>query len=137
VHPETKVNTGVLQRFVVTAAYSGGAGTISISPSIVATGATQNVSGTAADNAAITFDGTASTATGMSIAYHPDAFTFATADLIMPGGVDMASRAQKDGLSIRMVRQYDINADTLPIRLDILYGYACIRPQLACRLHAN
>jgi len=90
-----------------------------------------------ADSAVITFAGTASTATGQSIVYHPDAFTFATADLVMPGGVDMASRAQKDGLSIRVVRQYDINNDVLPCRLDILYGYSAIRPQLACKLWAN
>ena len=69
--------------------------------------------------------------------YSPDAFTFATADLVMPKGVDMASRASKDGLSIRVVRQYDINNDVLPCRLDILYGYAAIRPQLAARIAAN
>lgn len=137
VHPETKANTGVLQRFVVTAAYAGGGGTISISPSITTSGAYQNVSASPADSAAITFDGTASTATGLSVAYHPDAFTFATADLVMPDGVDMASRASSDGISIRLVRQYDINNDVFPARLDVLYGYTCLRPQLACRLHAN
>jgi P22 coat protein - gene protein 5 len=137
VHPETKASTGVLQQFVLTAAYAGGGGTMAIAPSIVASGATQNVSNSAADNSAITWAGSISTATGQSVAYHPDAFTFATADLVMPGGVDMASRAQKDGLSIRVVRQYDINNDVLPCRLDLLYGYACIRPQLAVRLFAN
>ena len=32
VHPETKVDTGVLQQFVVTADYAGGAGNLAISP---------------------------------------------------------------------------------------------------------
>ena len=137
VHPETKAATTTLQQFVLTAAYAGGAGTIAISPSIVATGAFQNVSAVPADSAALTFLGTASTAVGQSIVYHPDAFTFATADLVMPGGVDMASRASKDGLSIRVVRQYDINNDVLPCRLDILYGFATVRSQLACKLWAN
>jgi hypothetical protein len=137
VHPETKAATTTLQQFVLTAAYAGGAGTMAISPSIVTSGAFQNVSGSPADNSAVTFLATASTATGQSIVYHPDAFTFATADLVMPGGVDMASRASKDGLSIRVVRQYDINNDVLPCRLDILYGYATVRPQLACKLWAN
>ncbi|HEX3574570.1 MAG TPA: P22 phage major capsid protein family protein [Rhodopila sp.] len=137
VHPETKAVTATLQQFVLTAAYAGGAGTMAIAPAIVATGAFQNVSATPASGAALTFAGTASTPTGNSICYHPDAFTFATADLVMPGGVDMASRASKDGLSIRVVRQYDINNDVLPCRLDILYGYQAIRPQLACRLAAN
>ena len=137
VHPETKVSTGVLQQFVVTAAYTGGAGTISFAPALVLTGAFQNVSAAPATNAAVTFLGTASTATGQSLAYHPDFATFATADLTMPGGVDMASRASKDGLSIRVVRQYDINNDVFPIRLDLLWGAAVIRPQLAVRLAAN
>jgi len=137
VHPETKVNTGRLQQFVLTAAYTGGAGNMAIAPAITTTGPYQNVSNSPGAGQALTFAGTASTATGSSIAFHPDAFTFATADLVMPGGVDMASRAQKDGLSIRVVRQYDINNDVLPTRLDILYGYTAMRPQLACRLMAN
>jgi hypothetical protein len=100
-------------------------------------GGRQNVIAAPADNAAITFSGTASTASGLSLAYHPDAFTFATADLVMPGGVDMAARGVKDGISMRIVRQYDINNDVLPCRIDVLYGYAAIRPQLAVRVVAN
>ena len=137
VHPETKVSTGVLQQFTLTAAATGGAGNWSISPPITVTGAYQNVNASPAPSAPITFVGTASTAAGMSLAYHPDAFTFATADLVMPGGVDMASRASSDGIAIRVVRQYDINSDVLPCRLDVLYGYQAIRPQMACRLLAN
>lgn len=137
VHPETKAATTTLQQFTVTANYSGGAGTLAISPSIVVTGAFQNVSASPTDSGALTLAGTASTATGQSVVYHPDFATFATADLVMPQGVDMASRASKDGLSIRVVRQYDINNDVLPCRLDILYGYSAIRPQLACKLWAN
>lgn len=138
VHPETKANTGVLQQFVVTADYAGGAGNVSISPAIITAGATQNVvipSGSA--TAALTFAGTASTASGLSLAYHKDAFTFATADLLMPSGVDMAAREVYDGISMRIVRQYDINNDKFPCRIDVLYGYKTLRPQLACRLAAN
>ena len=40
-------------------------------------------------------------------------------------------------ISMRIVRQYDINNDKLPCRIDVLYGYKTIRPQLACRLAAN
>jgi P22 coat protein - gene protein 5 len=137
VHPETKAVTGSLQQFVLTAAYAGGAGTMAIAPAIVASGAFQNVNASPTTTNVLTFAGTASTASGLSLAYAPDAFTFATADLVMPGGVDMASRANKDGLSIRLVRQYDINNDVFPCRIDILYGYAAIRPQLAVRLAAN
>lgn len=132
VHPETKQPTGVLQQFVV----GSGATTTSwpISPAIVTTGAGQNVSGAPADNAAITVAGTASTPHGISMAYQKGAFAFATADMVMPRGVDFASREVFDGVSMRIVRQYDINNDKFPCRLDVLYGFKTIRPQLACRL---
>lgn len=134
VHPETKLSTGILQQFVVTEAYAGGGGTIKISPEIIASGARQNVSNGAANDKALTFVGAASTSYGESLVYHKDAFTFATADLVMPKGVDFAAREVYDGISIRVVRQYDINNDAFPCRLDVLYGYKTIRPQLACRI---
>ena len=137
VHPETKANTGALQQFVLTAPATSGANTWSISPGIVATGATQNVSALPANSAAITFAGTISTASGLSLAYHPNAFTFATADLVMPEGVHFAARKVQDGISLRIVRQYDINNDRIPCRIDCLYGYAAMRPQLAVRMAAN
>jgi len=139
VHPETKANTNILQQFVVTAAYAGGAGTISFAPALnYSATPQQNVSAAPGSTAALTFAPTTTSSTnGVSLAYHPDAFTFATADLVMPGGVDMASRAVKDGISMRIVRQYDINLDVLPCRIDVLYGMAAIRPQLAVRLAAN
>lgn len=137
VHPETKQSTGVLQQFVVTADAASGATSLSISPAIVTTGALQNVTAAPADGAAITFAGTASTASGISMAYHKDAFAFATADLVMPEGVDFAAREVFDGISMRIVRQYAISSDTLPCRIDVLYGYKTIREQLACRLANN
>jgi hypothetical protein len=136
VHPETKVSTGILQQFTVTEAFAGGSGTIKISPGIIATGARQNVSNGAANNKALTFVGAASSTYGQSIVYHKDAFTFATADLVMPKGVDFAAREVYDGISIRVVRQYDINNDAFPCRLDVLYGYKTIRAQLAARIAA-
>jgi len=60
-----------------------------------------------------------------------------TADLVMPKGVDFAARESLDGISVRVVRQYDINNDQFPCRIDILYGYKTIRPELACRIHNN
>lgn len=136
-HPETKANTGVLQQFVLTSAFTSGANTWTISPAIVTSGPGQNVNAGPAATAAITFAGTASTAAGLSLAYHKDAFTFATADLIMPEGVHFAARKMQEGISLRIVRQYDINNDRLPCRIDVLYGFKTIRPQLAVRLAAN
>lgn len=137
VHPETKADTGVLHSFVVTADYAGGAGTMSISPGIVATGAYQNVVASPTNGVAVAKVGAASGVYRPSMAFHKDAFTFATADLVMPSGVDFAAREVMDGLSMRIVRQYDINNDKFPTRLDILYGYKTIRPQLATRILSN
>jgi len=135
VHPETKQATAVLQQFVVGAGAT--ATSWPISPAIVTTGAGQNVSGAPADNAAISIAGTASIPHGISMAYQKGAFAFATADMVMPRGVDFASREVFDGVSMRIVRQYDINNDKFPCRLDVLYGFKTIRPQLACRLANN
>ena len=137
VHPETKVSTGVLQQFVVTADYAGGAGSLAISPAMVTSGAAQNVSNAPADNASIGVAGSAGVGYGQSLLFHEDAFTFATADLLMPRGVDWGAREVYDGISMRVVRQYDINNDKFPCRIDVLYGFKALRPQLACRLASN
>jgi hypothetical protein len=138
VHPETKASTGVQQQFVVTQAHPGGAGVVQISPPIITTGPQQTVT-LATTNAAspITVAGTPNTAHGLSMLYHKSAFAFATADLVMPRGVDFSARQTFDGISMRIVRQYDINSDRFPCRLDVLYGYRTLRPQMACRLACN
>ena len=74
---------------------------------------------------------------GTSLLYQKGAFAFATADMQMPRGVDFSAREVFDGVSMRVVRQYDINNDRFPCRLDVLYGYQTLRPQLAARLHSN
>lgn len=139
VHPESKATTSDLQQFVVTADSSGSPiSSIAISPSIVITGGRQNVSNAPANNAAIVKVGAgADEYLNTSMIYQKDAFAFATADLVMPNGVDFSSREVLDGISMRVVRQYDINNDKFPCRLDVLYGYEAIRPQLACRIHSD
>lgn len=138
VNPETKQDSGIPQYFVVTAAAtaSGSAVTLSISPSIITSGATQTVTASPDANAAITFIGAASSTYMNHLAHHQDAFTLVTADLIVPKGVDFAAREVYDGISCRIVRQYDINNDNLPCRLDVLYGWTTIRPEIACRVLA-
>jgi len=137
VHPETKADTGALQQFVVTQALATNGTTLNISPAIVTSGAAQNVTASPTNSAAIEKVGTAGTSYGISAVYHEDAFTFATADLVMPKGVDFAAREVMDGVSMRIVRQYDINNDKFPARIDVFYGYLAMRPQLACRLANN
>ncbi len=139
VHQETKADYGFLKQFVVTqdaTADGTGNATLSISPAIVTTGAKQNVSAGPADNAALTLVGAANTTYPQNLAFHKEAFAFATADLELPDGVHFASRQVYDGISMRIVRQYDINTDQIPCRIDVLYGYAAVRPELACRITA-
>lgn len=136
VHPETKSITARLQQFVVTADFTaaGSTGSVSISPSIVTSGAMQNVSGSPASGVALTVTGSASTGYQQNLSFHRDAFTIAFADLVMPKGVDFAAREVMDGVSMRIVRAYDISNDNMPCRIDVLYGYKTIRPQLAVRV---
>lgn len=139
VNPQSRQTTGVLQQFVVTANVSSdGAGnaTIPISPAITPTGVFQNVTASPADNAAMTISGAANIASPQNIAYHRDAFTLVCADLPLVGGVDMCSRKvdPQTGLSIRMVRDYNVSTDQLITRLDILYGWAPLYPEWSARV---
>ena len=138
VNPQTRESTGSLQQFVVTAAQTGvgnALANMAISPPIYTSdSALATVNSFPADNAAVTFVGTASTGYPQNLVYHKDAITFATADLLLPQGVDMAARANHNGISLRVVRQYDINNDRMPCRIDVLYGFGTIRPQMAARI---
>jgi hypothetical protein len=138
VNPQTRESTGSLQQFVVLATNTaaGGAYTaVSVSPAMYTAGnALATIDAFPVSGAVVTFVGAASTVIPQNLIYHKDAITFATADLLLPQGVDMASRAVYNGISMRVVRQYDINNDRMPCRIDVLYGYKVIRPQLATRL---
>ena len=136
VNPQTRESTGSLQQFVVTEDLTAtSSGTLKFSPALYTSShALATVTAFPADNADITMLGAAQGQYAQNLVYHKDAITFATADLLMPQGVDMASRQVHNGISMRVVRQYDINNDRLPCRIDVLYGYSTIRPQMACRL---
>jgi hypothetical protein len=138
VHPETKQDLGYLKKFVITANSGASATSLSISPAIVVSGARQNVSGYPTNAGAISKIGAGNgELLNGSLMFHRDAFTFATADLPLPKGEDMASRAVVDGISVSLVRGFNISDRTFPCRLDVLYGYQAIRPQLAVRIHAD
>lgn len=138
VDPETKANRGFLQQFVVTADYAGGAGNMSISPAPVTAGAAQNVTNVGAGLTVAKVGGGASALYTQSVLFHPEAFTFVTADLIDVSKFGAwGARQVMDGISMRIARQYDISTDTIPCRIDVLYGYKTLRPQLACRVIAQ
>ena len=136
VNPQTRQSTGSLQQFVVTAAVTGSStATLDISPPIfTAANALATVNSFPQASAVVTMVGSANTGYPQNLIYHKDAISFATADLLLPQGVDMASRQVHNGISLRIVRQYDINNDRLPCRIDVLYGYNAIRPVTAVRL---
>lgn len=130
----TGEDQGELRQFVVTANVLTGATSIPIYPAIVPAPAAYNtVTASPANSAVISLVATASTQYRQNLAFYPEAFTMATADLEMPtSGVVQAARAEFDGISMRMVEAYDIMSDNLITRLDILYGYKAIRPEWAC-----
>ena len=142
VNTQSKASTGALRQFVVTGnatASGAGAMTFTISPAIVTSGPFQNVTAAPANGVSINLLGglgAANVSSPQALAFHKDAFALGSADLPLPGGVDMAARvADKQlGISIRLVRAYDINTDRFPTRTDVLYGWTTLYPELACRV---
>ena len=130
VHPETKQSTGVLKQFSALADFTG-AGTITCSPALIATGRYQNASTGAADNKALAFIVAASTAYKRSLLFQKGFACFGTADLVLPPNTQ-ASRAVHDGISMRLIHDYyDGVKDRLYTRLDVLYGFKLLRPSQA------
>jgi len=143
VNPQNRqaYGTNKLRNFVVKTAVSGTDTTLSVvvSPAVISAGQFQNVSiPTTSATAAITFFNKTGTVSPQNIVMHRNAFTVAMADLELPEGVHFAGRASDKelGMSIRVVRQYTINNDSIPTRLDVLYGWAPLYPELACRVAA-
>jgi len=136
VNPQTRESTGSLFQFVALAdaTASGTAIVVTVAPIYTSANALATVDSFPASGAAVVFVGAASSQYAQNLVYHKDAITFATADLLLPQGVDMAARAVHNGISLRVVRQYDINNDRMPCRIDVLYGFNTIRPQMGCRI---
>ena len=143
VNPLSKESTGRLHQFVLTATPAAGASiTLSISPSIITSGALQNVTAGPADNATVTYwsmavGGTqAATVSPQNLVFHPDAFASVMADLVMPNGGARGTRvnSKQINIALRFVEQYAITSDRNLNRLDILFGAAPIQERLACRV---
>jgi len=136
VNPQTRESTGSLFQFVALADATATltAITVNVAPIYTAANALATVDSFPVSGKAVVFVGAASSQYAQNLVYHKDAITFATADLLLPQGVDMAARAVHNGISLRIVRQYDINNDRMPCRIDVLYGFNTIRPQMGCRI---
>lgn len=143
VNPQNRAayGSGKLRNFVVTATTTVATGgtSVTVSPAIITGGQFQNVTVTSTSaSAVVTPFANSGEVSPQNIIMHRNAFTLATADLELPDGVHFAGRASDKelGLSIRVVRQYTINNDSIPTRLDVLYGWAPLYPELACRVAA-
>ena len=130
-----------LRNFVVNSPVtisSSGSATVNVSPAVITAGQFQNVSVTSTGSQTVTPFNNTGAVSPQNIIMHRNAFTLAVADLELPDGVHFAGRAsdKEIGLSMRVVRQYTINNDSIPTRLDVLYGWAPLYPELACRVAA-
>ena len=134
VHPETKAAYPHLKQFVV------GAGSTTtnlvFTPAVIydTTNPRQNCSGAPTDNDDITFVGAASTNYVQQLMYHRDAYQFVTAELPIMGDANKCSRMTIDGMSFRVWQGSDIRNGELLMRIDILYGFAALRPSWGCRM---
>jgi len=138
VNPQSRQATGSLQQFTVLAdvTSTGATETLSISPAITASGQFQTVDRSPANDAVITFAAASAKVYREGLAFHRDAFTLVTAQLELPKGVHEASYAgdEDTGVGIRVVTAFDIRTNEMITRFDALYGWACLRPELACRV---
>lgn len=143
INPLNYQSTGQLKDFVVLAdvyGTSGGAATVPISPAIVTSGALQTCTNSPADSAAVTIFGHASTyastSTPQALVYVPGAYALVFADLEKPGGLWVAERISNKalGIAVRFLKDYNIQSDQSPARVDIMYGWSAVRPDLAARV---
>jgi len=133
VNPQSRVSTGTLAQFTVTADCASGATSIPISPAITPTGPFQNVTNSPANGATITIFGTASGSYNTNVGYDRDAFTLAMVPLDIPKGAGVMDAHQETykGFTIRVIEYYDGINDVQNMRLDVLFGWAAPYPELA------
>jgi hypothetical protein len=136
VNPQSRVSTGTLAQFVVTADVAAAAVSIPISPAIVTSGAFQNVTASPTSGSPFVIFGTVSSGYATNIAYHKDAFTLAMVPMWSPPGgkgvIDVAQESY-NGFTIKVTEFYDGINDNSIMRLDVLFGWAAMYPELSCK----
>jgi len=135
VDANTKVSTGKLKKFAVTADSAGGSVTLSITPAIISTGPYQNVDSLPAVNDDLVFTGVASTAYKQGLAFHPDAYAIGFSDLELPADAVWSDRKVEDGVSMRCVRGFDMVNSVSSMRIDILFGIKTVIDRWGCRIY--
>lgn len=140
VHPNTKAVINELQQFVVAAdatANVSGSVSLSISPAIVTSGAYQNVSAGPADNAVVTVAGASGSTYTLGLAFAPDAYVLATAKLQSSAASPENITSEVDtetGIALTTELWRDGRSGTDIFRVDALWGWSPLRPELSCRI---
>ena len=70
-----------------------------------------------------------------NLVFHPHAFAFVTRPLSAPAGVESYVTTY-NGISLRVVRGYDIRYKREMLSMDVLYGFKAVYPELAVRYMA-
>lgn len=68
-----------------------------------------------------------------NLCFHPMAFAFVTRPLPAPGGVESYTTSY-NGVSLRVVRGYDMKYKREMLSMDVLYGFKTLYPELAVRV---
>ncbi len=139
VNPQSRVSTGVLMNFVVTADALVGATTINIAPAIVTSGTFQNVSASPTTAQPYVIIGAASTDYRTNVAFHRDAYTLAMVPLWQPParGVLSSDQQTHQGFTLRVVEFYDGVNDNAIFRIDVLFGWAVTYGELAVKYYTT
>ena len=140
-----------LRQFVATAdVTSNGSGeaTIPIAPTIYSSAANevnlpyQTIGTVPANGAALTVLGSEATGYAQNLAFHRDCFALTMVPFKKPrsagSSVDWAQASDKQmGLSITVATAFDIDTYFEATRLDILYGWDTVRPELGARIYGG
>ena len=84
---------------------------------------------TVAANAAVTVNNGGA----QNLVFHQNAFAFVTRPLAAPAGVESYTTSY-NGITLRVVRGYNMTYKKEMLSMDILYGYKTMYPELACRV---
>ncbi len=142
VNPMSGESTGALRQFVVRAdvsVASAGSGTehpytVYISPDMIQTGPYKTVDTYPAGGVAVDVLGNTAKNYPQNLVFHRNASALVMVPLDMPDDKVWGATMTEDGFSIRIIKQYGIDADTETVRLDVLYGVKTIYPELAVRM---
>ena len=142
IDPQSRQSTLRLRNFVVTedaVGVSGAVAALKIFPAMTSTGKDQTIDALPADDAVVTWNGSASKVGHQGLAYHPDAFALAMVDDALPDNVEFSSKtspidAQAWNISVSVIRDYDISKHNYPCRIGAYFGWLTARREMGCRV---